>query len=116
MARAGAFSAAFNPDTLDRFRSLCRQNNEQYSKVLERLAEMYLETEGGILAGVSVPSSSRDSKQSNAGAHTSDLEPDLRKRLERLEENDEYNEETFSTVFKRLEEVEKKLSLGKYQK
>jgi len=41
-AREGAFSANFTPDILDRFRELCKQQSKSYSKVLERLAELYL--------------------------------------------------------------------------
>lgn len=48
-ARQGAFNANFDPDTLNRFRDLCRQQGKQYTKVLERLAERYLETDGEVL-------------------------------------------------------------------
>ena len=116
MARAGAFSAAFHPETLERFRSLCRTNGTAYTKVLERLAEMYLETDAGILAGVSVPTTVGTTKRSITDARPSTGEQETHKRLERLEENDEYNEETFSTIFKRLDAVEKKIGLGKYEK
>ena len=55
--RPGAFAANFNPETLDRFRDFCRQQGKQYTKVLERLAEIYLETGGAVLdAHVVVPS------------------------------------------------------------
>ena len=55
VARPGAFAANFTPDTLNRFRDLCKQQGKQYTKVLERLAEVYLETGGAVLDGV-VPS------------------------------------------------------------
>jgi hypothetical protein len=49
--RPGAFAANFRPEVLDRFRELCRRQGRQYTKVLERLAEVYLETEGAVLDG-----------------------------------------------------------------
>lgn len=121
MGRAGAFSAAFHPETLDRFRSLCRANGEQYTKVLERLAELYLETDGHVLSAasslnLSVPAAASSTKRSSSGADLDEGAEDLSKRLERLEENDEYNEETFSTLFNRLDEIEKKLGLGRYER
>ena len=51
MPRPGAFAANFRPEVLDRFRELCRRQGRQYTKVLERLAEVYLETEGAVLDG-----------------------------------------------------------------
>lgn len=120
MGRAGAFSAAFHPETLERFRSLCRANGEKYTKVLERLAELYLETDGQVLSAasslnLSVPAAASSTKRSSSGVDLDEGAEDLSKRLERLEENDEYNEETFSTIFNRLDEVEKKLGLGRYE-
>jgi len=121
MGRAGAFSAAFHPETLDRFRSLCRANGEQYTKVLERLAELYLETDGQVLTAAcslkqSVPGAASSTQRVISDGALDVGGEDLSKRLERLEENDEYNEETFSTLFNRLDEVEKKLGLGRYGK
>ena len=77
---------------------------------------MYLETDAGILAGVSVPTTVGTTKSSITDVTSSVEEQETHKRLERLEENDEYNEETFSTIFKRLDAVEKKIGLGKYEK
>ena len=51
MARPGAFAANFTPEVLDRFRDLCRQQGKQYTKVLQLLAELYLETDGAVLDG-----------------------------------------------------------------
>jgi len=51
MPRPGAFAANFSPDTLNRFRDLCKQQGKQYTKVLERLAELeVLETFAAIEA------------------------------------------------------------------
>lgn len=48
--RPGAFNANFAPDTLENFKQHCKQNNKQYTKVLEKLAEIYLQTDGEILS------------------------------------------------------------------
>ena len=44
VARPGAFAANFTPDVLNRFRDLCKQQGKQYTKVLQLLAELYLDT------------------------------------------------------------------------
>lgn len=49
-ARAGAFNANFAPETLENFKQHCKQNNKQYTKVLEKLAELYLQSDGAILS------------------------------------------------------------------
>ena len=56
-AREGSFNANFSPQTLSSFKNLCKDQSRQYTKVLERLAEIYLETGGAVLdAHVVVPS------------------------------------------------------------
>ena len=50
-ARAGSFNANFAPETLEAFKQHCRQQGKQYTKVLERLAEVYLQTNGALLDG-----------------------------------------------------------------
>lgn len=87
--------------------------------MLERLAELYLETDGQVLTAAcslkqSVPGAASSTQMVISDVALDVGGEDLSKRLERLEENDEYNEETFSTLFNRLDEVEKKLGLGKY--
>ena len=47
--RPGAFNANFAPDTLNGFRDLCKKQGKQYTKVLERFVEIYLETGGKVL-------------------------------------------------------------------
>ena len=47
--REGSFSGCFAPHTLDKFRDLCFKQDKQYTKVLERLAEAYIYTDGAIL-------------------------------------------------------------------
>ena len=48
-ARAGSFNANFSPETLESFKNLRRDQSRQYTKVLERLAELYLGSQGQIL-------------------------------------------------------------------
>lgn len=45
-ARPGAFTANFAPETLNDFRETCRRSGLQYTKVLEELAEVYLDSKG----------------------------------------------------------------------
>ena len=55
---------------MDRFRDLCRRQGRQYTKVLERLAEVYLETDGAVLDGT---------------ASAGPADPDKKKRLVQVE-------------------------------
>lgn len=82
--RAGAFSANFTPEILDRFRELCKQQSKSYSKVLERLAELYLETDGAVLDSPSVPTPKKESNASN-GSNEPVLLIELQKRIDKLE-------------------------------
>ena len=65
-AREGSFNANFSPETLNSFKTLCKDQSRQYTKVLERLAELYLSTNGKILTQTSesitpeIPRGSRD--------------------------------------------------------
>ena len=119
MARAGAFSANFDPAVLDEFRSFCSARGEKYTKVLEQLAIAFLRSKGEVLsgaAGVSVPSPTTSGSQpSTTDNMTVTHEQDLLRRMSRLEENDEYNSETFETIFRRLEVVEQKTNSGRFQ-
>jgi len=88
MARPGAFAANFTPDVLDRFRELCKQQGRQYTKVLQLLAELYLETEGGVLDGrVSTSPTDPDKKKRQVQVESlqNKLLEDLLKRIELLE-------------------------------
>jgi len=85
VSRPGAFAANFSPDTLNRFRDLCKEQGRQYTKVLERLAEFYLETGGAVLDGASVPSPETKKSQVQVESLQSKLLQDLLKRVEMLE-------------------------------
>ncbi len=68
--RAGSFSGCFDPHTLDKFRDLCAKQGRQYTKVLERLAESYIYTDGAILHE---PSFTTVSEASEEPATVSDI-------------------------------------------
>ena len=88
VARPGAFAANFTPEVLDRFRDLCKQQGKQYTKVLQLLAELYLETEGGVLDGrVSTSPTDPDKRKRQVQVESlqNKLLEDLLKRVELLE-------------------------------
>ena len=88
LSRPGAFAANFAPDTLDRFRELCKQQGRQYTKVLERLAELYLETSGAVLdgpGGAHAPAPDAKKRQVQVESLQNKLLEDLLKRVEWLE-------------------------------
>ena len=88
VARPGAFAANFTPEVLDRFRYLCKQQGKQYTKVLQLLAELYLETEGGVLDGrVSTSPTDPDKRKRQVQVESlqNKLLEDLLKRVELLE-------------------------------
>ena len=89
--RPGAFAAQFAPETLQRFKDLCRQQDKAYSKVLERLAVLYVETDGGILAttgSASAPSKGVQKRQVQVESLQNKLLEDLLKRVEILEKKE----------------------------
>ena len=98
------------------FRSFCSERGEKYTKVLEQLAIAYLRTKGDLLAGASVPSGQTSGDMNSTTTPSTEADQDLMRRLMRLEENDEFNAETFDTIFKRLEEVEKITKSGRFKK
>ena len=89
--RPGAFAAQFAPETLQRFKDLCRQQDKAYSKVLERLALLYVETDGGILStagSAGVPSKGVQKRQVQVESLQNKLLEDLLKRVEILEKKE----------------------------
>ena len=92
-ARPGAFNVNFAPDTLDAFRSLCKDQGKQYTKVLERFAELYIETNGEILNASSPVQSPVAPQKKTKGAKgvddASTLLQDLLQRVEKLEKGEE---------------------------
>ena len=107
--RPGAFAAQFAPETLQRFKDLCRQQDKAYSKVLERLALLYVETDGGILATIgsaSAPSKGVQKRQVQVESLQNKLLEDLLKRVEILERKE-------TKILYELDRVYKELSFLK---
>jgi hypothetical protein len=46
--RPGAYAANMKQETLDKFRNLCKSRNIQYTKMLEKFAEYYVEVGGEV--------------------------------------------------------------------
>ena len=88
LSRPGAFAANFTPEVLDRFRELCKKQGKQYTKVLQLLAEVYLETDGAVLDGrvsTSSPDPDKRKRQVQVESLQNKLLEDLLKRVEVLE-------------------------------
>ena len=93
-ARAGSFNANFAPETLEAFKQHCRQQGKQYTKVLERLAEVYLQTNGALLDGAvpqALPSQVKTSKDRQVQVEVlqNKVLQDLLQRVEFLEKQKE---------------------------
>ena len=99
--RPGAFAAQFAPETLQRFRELCRQQDKAYSKVLERLALLYVETNGEVLADRSGP-----------GAAGAPAAPGVQKRQVQVET---LQNKLLEDLLKRVEILEKKETKTLYE-
>ena len=97
-ARAGSFNANFSPETLESFKSLCRDQSKQYTKVLERLAELYLGSQGQILDNHS-ESSELDLKRDSV-----DLEK-LKQSVEQLETMTSIHQEDFNELVNQMQEL-----------
>ena len=103
MPRPGAFAANFTPDVLNRFRDLCRQQGKQYTKVLQLLAELYLETDGSVLDGrVSTAPEDPDKRKRQVQVESlqNKLLEDLLKRVELLEKQKVKNDYELDRVKK----------------
>jgi hypothetical protein len=91
--RPGAFAAQFAPETLSRFKTLCKGQDKAYSKVLERLALLYIETNGAVLDGApaGLPSpTGQDGKKRQIAVESlqNKLLEDLLKRVEVIEKKE----------------------------
>ena len=103
--RPGAFAAQFAPETLQRFRDLCRQQDKAYSKVLERLALSYVETDGGILSMAGsdgAPSKGVQKRQVQVESLQNKLLEDLLKRVEILEKKETKTLYELDRVYKEI--------------
>ena len=103
-AREGSFNANFSPETLNSFKTLCKDQSRQYTKVLERLAELYLSTNGKILiqTGESIaPEISRGNRHLD----------DLRQSIEQLETMTSIDREDNNETRYQLQELESRIKL-----
>ena len=97
-ARAGSFNANFSPETLESFKSLCRDQSKQYTKVLERLAELYLGSQGQILDNLS------ESPELELNRDSVDLEK-LKQSVEQLETMTSIHQEDFNELVNQMQEL-----------
>ena len=107
-AREGSFNANFSPETLNSFKTLCKDQSRQYTKVLERLAELYLSTNGKILTQIGeglVPEISK---------RNTDLD-ELRQSIEQLETMTSIDREDNNETRYQLQDLELKVkAIEKY--
>ena len=104
-ARAGSFNANFSPETLESFKSLCRDQSRQYTKVLERLAELYLGSQGGIL------DSSEDATfESGSKLHSQQI-AGLSQAVKQLDTVASMHREDNSEITQLLNDIDKRLRI-----
>ena len=104
-ARAGSFNANFSPETLESFKSLCRDQSRQYTKVLERLAELYLGSQGGILEN-----SEDASLDSSANLHSQQI-ANLSQAVKQLETVASMHREDNSELSQQINDIDKRLRI-----
>ena len=111
--RPGSFTANFSPPTLEAFKTLCRQQGKQYTKVLEQFAELYLRSDGTLLDALSVPSTGEASTavpaSSSINTRGSTL-VELLDRVETLEGNGQEFASAFEMLIHRVETLEEQTS------
>ena len=98
-AREGSFNANFSPETLSSFKTLCKDQSRQYTKVLERLAELYLSTNGRILTQLGESLAPEISKGNR------DLD-ELRQSIEQLETMTSIDREDNNETRYKLQDLE----------
>ena len=100
-ARAGSFNANFSPETLESFKNLCRDQSKQYTKVLEKLAELYLGSQGSILDSQEIGGEDLDIKSTQLQK--------LIQSVEQLETVMAIQREDYEDVMRQLETLEERL-------
>ena len=103
-AREGSFNANFSPETLNSFKTLCKGQSRQYTKVLERLAELYLSTNGKILTQIGESLAPELSKGSR------DLD-EIRQSIEQLETMTSIDREDNNETRFQLQELETRIKV-----
>ena len=104
-ARAGSFNANFSPETLESFKSLCRDQSRQYTKVLERLAELYLGSQGGILENSEDPTLDSGSK-----LHSQQI-ASLNQAIKQLETVASMHREDNSELSQQIQDIDNRLRI-----
>ena len=104
VARPGAFAANFTPEVLDQFRDLCKSQGKQYTKVLQLLAQLYVETGGAVLDGAVAPAPAPDAKKRQVQVESlqNKLLEDLLKRVEILEKKETKTLYELDRVYKEI--------------
>ena len=103
-AREGSFNANFSPETLNSFKTLCKGQSRQYTKVLERLAELYLSTNGRILTQID------DSLAPGISKRDNDMDK-LRQSIEQLETMTSIDREDNNETRYQLQEIESRIKV-----
>ena len=116
MPRTDAVATNFKPDTLKRFKDLCKQQGLKYTKVLEQLAENYLQTHRAVpakpsVAGVtahSIPPDQRDPAEQTRQELLELQNLEIIERLARVEADDREFVSAFEILLHRVEALEAK--------
>jgi len=113
VGRAGSFSASFDPVVLQEFRMLTTQHGRKYSNVLQRLAQIYIATDGEILNHPSVPASTASGKLKTASEQAKEIQGILQ-RLEHIESDPQGVTVSLEDLSIRVLEIERHLKIGRY--
>ena len=111
--RPGTFNANFAPDLLESFKSVCIERGEKYTKILEKFAHLYVQSNGEVLESMTPSSSSGGTitNQVPSSINTrGDTVVELLERTERLEADDREFASAFEMLMHRVEALEQKLT------
>jgi hypothetical protein len=113
--RPGTFNANFAPDLLESFKAVCIDRGERYTKILEKFAQLYVQSNGEVLEKMTPSSSSggtiTNQVQSSSSINTrGDTVMELLERTERLESDDREFASAFEMLMHRVEALEQKLT------
>ena len=109
-ARPGAFKANFAPETLESFKAVCRDRGEKYTKILEKFAQLYVQTNGEVLEQLSVGSSGASTSPVAVSSPitTRGTYAEMLERLESVESNESELISAFEMLLHRVETLEGK--------
>ena len=114
--RPGTFNANFAPDLLESFKAVCIDRGEKYTKVLEKFAQLYVQSNGEVMERMTPSSSSGGTitnqvQSSSSSSNTrGDTVMELLERTERLESDDREFASAFEMLMHRVEALEQKLT------